>query len=276
MISPHSHPSLHCRFFGAGPAVLFLHGIGTGWRLWKPQIPAFSPFFRMILPDLRGHGLSPPLPRDFTYDMMADDLAILLDEANIKKAHVVGLSMGAIVAQCFTLRYPERVDRLVLADGYCDMPDRFTAFCMHSSTPLCYLLPWSLIQWLAIHIHRGDDREARLTKEVLKDSLTIDKKTFLRLKKKFPPDLSPLLHRIHVPTMILGGEGLEVEKRGSLMLHRRIIHSRLAFFHHAFDPLNTMAQDSFDSLVLDFLQGRPMKRYPGVQFKLRQETGRDT
>lgn len=67
----------------------------------------------MVRYDVRGHGAS-PLAAPFTFEDLADDLRGLLDELGIARAHVVGLSMGGVIARLLALRHPERIARLVL------------------------------------------------------------------------------------------------------------------------------------------------------------------
>ncbi len=100
---------------GAGDAVLFLHGIGGNRRNWAGQIAALAPRARALALDFRGYGESDdgPLPRAFA-DFTDDALAVL-DAAGIAAAHVVGLSMGGLVAQALYARAPGRVASLVLA-----------------------------------------------------------------------------------------------------------------------------------------------------------------
>jgi len=87
----------------------------TGWVL---QTPAFSAHYRTISFDNRGVGRSDKPAGPYTIHQMADDAIGLLDSLGIGKTHVVGLSMGGMIAQEFVLRHPERVGRLVLAATY--------------------------------------------------------------------------------------------------------------------------------------------------------------
>jgi 3-oxoadipate enol-lactonase len=102
---------------GPGPAVVLLHGFPLGRGMWKEQISGIGSIYRVIAPDLRGHGDSPAPEGDYTIDEMADDVIELLDTLGLDLPVVLGgLSMGGYVALSMVTRYPERVRALILMD----------------------------------------------------------------------------------------------------------------------------------------------------------------
>ncbi len=106
--------NLYYERHGAGPALVLIEGLGVGTWLWEKQVPAFSKHFTTIVFDNRGAGKSDKPEGPYSISLFADDLAALLDKLNIPKAHILGVSMGGFVALDFAVRYPQRVDRLVL------------------------------------------------------------------------------------------------------------------------------------------------------------------
>jgi 3-oxoadipate enol-lactonase len=110
----------------AGPApVIFVHGMGGDHGMWLYQVPAFCTRFPTITVDLRGHGQSTKPGADFSIADMARDLVRLLRALGVERAHVVGLSLGGLVAQQLALDYPRAVAALVLADTLCGVPPGF-------------------------------------------------------------------------------------------------------------------------------------------------------
>jgi pimeloyl-ACP methyl ester carboxylesterase len=109
---------------GAGPALVLLHGFTQDSRVWRRQIDDFASRFTVIAWDAPGAGQSADPPETYSIDDWADCLAAVLDHAGVRRAHVVGLSWGGIVAQVFSARHPERVRSLVLADTYAGL-ERF-------------------------------------------------------------------------------------------------------------------------------------------------------
>ncbi|MYE01579.1 MAG: alpha/beta fold hydrolase [Alphaproteobacteria bacterium] len=99
---------------GSGEAVVFLHGVGGDAASWAPQIEAFSGEYRAIAWDMPGYGGSPALER-MTFPALAEALLGLLDRLGLDRVHLVGHSMGGMVAQEFAATWPERVATLVLS-----------------------------------------------------------------------------------------------------------------------------------------------------------------
>jgi 3-oxoadipate enol-lactonase len=108
--------SLYFEEHGEGEPLVLIMGIGYDSKLWTLyQVPALARRFRVIIFDNRDAGQSAPANGSYTIGDMADDVAGLLDALDIRRAHVVGLSMGAMIAQEFALRHADRLDHLVLS-----------------------------------------------------------------------------------------------------------------------------------------------------------------
>ncbi len=99
-----------------GQTILFLHFGGGNLMMWQPIIKFFDDQFRVILVDLRDHGKSEKPQTDGHIDTMANDIAELINEMNLKKVHVVGSSLGAEVGLSLAANHPEKVLSLV-CDG---------------------------------------------------------------------------------------------------------------------------------------------------------------
>ena len=100
---------------GSGPPLLLIHGLGYARWGWEPVLPGLCERFDVVLFDNRGIGGSDVPPGPYTAAELAADAVQVLDEAGIARAHVVGTSLGGMVAQELALSHPGRVDRLVLA-----------------------------------------------------------------------------------------------------------------------------------------------------------------
>ncbi|GAA0317429.1 alpha/beta hydrolase [Bacillus carboniphilus] len=95
--------------------VVFVHGLGGNHNIFYKQIDLFSNRFNVLLLDLPGHGDSGPTVGDHTLDQSGDGVSDLMDFLKIKSAHFVGVSLGTIVIQEFSLKYPEKVEKMILA-----------------------------------------------------------------------------------------------------------------------------------------------------------------
>jgi 3-oxoadipate enol-lactonase/4-carboxymuconolactone decarboxylase len=98
------------------PALVLLHSLGTNLHVWDDQAAALSRSFRVIRPDLRGHGLSGCTNGPYSMSLFAQDLAGLLDTLGVERTHVAGVSIGGLIAQAFAAAHIGRVVSLVLID----------------------------------------------------------------------------------------------------------------------------------------------------------------
>jgi 3-oxoadipate enol-lactonase len=96
------------------PALLLIQGLGLDRAGWGPAVGPLQRRFRLVLVDNRGSGRSGS-PGPFSVADMAGDALAVLDDAGIGAAHVLGASLGGMIAQEFAVRHPDRVRRLVLA-----------------------------------------------------------------------------------------------------------------------------------------------------------------
>lgn len=109
--------SIHVRSGGSGPAVLLLHGYGETGDMWVPLAAALARDHTVIVPDLRGLGLSSKPADGFDKKTQADDVGGVLTALGVERADVVAHDIGNMVAFQFAARYPQRVRRLVLIDA---------------------------------------------------------------------------------------------------------------------------------------------------------------
>src|SRR6266404_5279244 len=105
------------RISGQGMPLVFVHGFTTTSEFWKEQVEEFSKPYRVVRINLPGHGASPaPTSRGYRIEDFVEDIARVFQELNVDRAIVIGLSMGGIIAQEFTIKYPHLVEALVLVD----------------------------------------------------------------------------------------------------------------------------------------------------------------
>ena len=99
---------------GKGFPLILIHGFGSKKEIWKPQIIDFSKKYKTITFDLRGTGKTDRPDYPYTMEMFADDIKGLMDYLQIKSTHLIGRSLGGMIAQNFVLKYPQNVKKLVL------------------------------------------------------------------------------------------------------------------------------------------------------------------
>ena len=123
---PHisTHPiAIHDTGSADGPVILLLHSLGTSASVWEPILPALvAAGFRVVRPDMRGHGHTAATPGPYTVDGLAHDALSVLQQLDIRRAAVVGLSIGGLIAQQLAHLAPDRVAALVLMDTALAIP----------------------------------------------------------------------------------------------------------------------------------------------------------
>lgn len=234
---------------GSGPPLLLIQGLGyAGWG-WEPIVGPLAAAYRIITFDNRGIGASDAPPGPYDTATMAADAVAVLDALGVRRAHVMGASLGGMIAQMVALEHPDRVDRLVLA---CTTPGGGDA----------YPLPAATLD--LIHAAAGlppAEAVRRFTANALATTGPLEDLVARRLARPQDPvawqaqsaaslthDASARLRDIAAPTLVLHGTADRVvDPRNAPLLAGRIPGARLewlAGLGHLFfweDPARTIA-----------------------------------
>ncbi|MBV9116442.1 MAG: alpha/beta fold hydrolase, partial [Acetobacteraceae bacterium] len=109
--------SLHVRVGGQGPAVVLLHGYGETGDMWAPLAAELARDHTVVVPDLRGMGLSSRPASGYDKKTQGQDIAGVLDALRIERADLVTHDIGNMVGYAFAAQHPDRVARFVLMDA---------------------------------------------------------------------------------------------------------------------------------------------------------------
>ena len=204
---------LHYERSGSGEPLLMIQGMSGTHVAWgDPFLAPLREEFDVVAFDNRGIGLSAPIDGSFTIVEMAEDAAGLMDELGLESAHVVGISMGGMIAQELALAHPERLRSLTLGCTYCGGPGS-------------QLMPQANVEILAAGMMSGDrDKAIRAGYEVnlspafradesryaafheMATSVPAAKRTIeLQAQAIFGHDTSTRLGEISSPTLIVHG-----------------------------------------------------------------------
>lgn len=115
---------LHFEVRGSGEPLLFIHGLGSSGRDREPQVEHFSSSHTCVTFDARGHGSSGRPPSPYSIELFADDTRLLLDHLGLRSAHVVGISMGGMIAFQLALAHSEYVTSMVIINSAPEMKPR--------------------------------------------------------------------------------------------------------------------------------------------------------
>jgi pimeloyl-ACP methyl ester carboxylesterase len=243
---------------GSGEPVVLIHAFSVDRRMWAPQIALLERRFRVIRYDLRGHGKSEGPSAPYA---PYEDLRSVLDAVGVSRAALIGLSAGAEIATDFTLAYPDRVTRIVLASpglgGF--VP----------STPLTWVQPvfqaaaagdaeraarlWAATPIMAL---RNDLTAAPVVTDLVVTNARIWSYKTNPVKALAPPAIRRL-SEIGCPTLVVIGEqDLPHIKEIGNLLAGGIAGARLATIPRAGHLLNLDARDAFSQAVEGFLTQR--------------------
>lgn len=113
---------------GAGEPLVLISGLGGDRTFWQPSIEVLSAHFQLVVFDTRGIGRTDAPQEPYSMEMFADDLAGLMDALQIHHAHILGFSMGGRIALQFALKYPGKVNELIIAGASAKMNTQIRLF----------------------------------------------------------------------------------------------------------------------------------------------------
>lgn len=247
---------------GTGTPVLLVHGFPLNLKMWQPQIDALGDRWRLIAPDLKGAGESegPDEASQYTMDSYADELKGLLDELEIDKVILGGLSMGGYIAFAFLRKYPESVAALVLADtrAEADPPEG-----VEKRTKQQEQVRSEGIDGLAEALTGALLSESTKQKrpdvvKTVRGVMDNPARSFIGELEamKARPDSSPGLSSIGVPTLILVGEDDAITPPDAARkMHEHIGGSRLVVLPEAGHLSNLEVPEAFNGALAEFLEG---------------------
>lgn len=221
--------SLYYTEKGAGSPLILLHGNGGDGSYFKNQIEHFSGRYRVIALDTRGHGRSPRGEAPFTIRQFAEDLRAFMDEKHIEKADILGFSDGGNIALCFALKYPERVDRLILDGANLDP----------GGVKRSFQLPVELGYRFASRF-AGKSQKARRNTEMMA----------LMVNDPMIPEES--LRDMQVETLVIAGTNDIIKQEHSEKIAALLPHARL-FFIKGDHFIAAKAPEAFNRAVDEFL-----------------------
>ncbi|WP_096185774.1 alpha/beta fold hydrolase [Evansella halocellulosilytica] len=193
---------LHTEDFGEGQPIVFLHtGLQTGLTDFEYQREYFKDKYKIVLPDLRGHGNS--VEDDFTnfFEDSAKDIAETLSHLGIESTHIVGCSLGALVGLYFAKRFPSKVKSLTISGVLSKRPDNWIELQKEDVEHQSQLLKNNDALSYFENLHKSNWRQ------------------FLEMAKNenwYPFEETNDLDGIIAPILYMVGEGNKAEAKGTL------------------------------------------------------------
>jgi 3-oxoadipate enol-lactonase len=252
---------IHWESYGEKDPLLLISGVGGGTWTWEEGIEAWSPYFRIIVFDNIGAGRSSMPDRPYTMTEMADHAAAVLDAAGVEQAGVVGLSMGGMIAQELTLKYPDRVRRLVLGSTHCGIsrrippdPDLIKQFADNNGLSPEEIFDKNLLLLATPRfLKKGSAVLKRYKERELGAPLQPDYALKRQLGAIAGYDACDRINNIHVPTLILTAElDKLVPPENGRILSDQIPGAMEKSFADAGHLIHLECADEFHELVMQF------------------------
>jgi aminoacrylate hydrolase len=245
------------------PALILSAGLGGSASYWAPNIPALAEHFRVIAYDHRGTGRSEREPAGPTSisDMAADVIA-LMDALKINYAHVMGHALGGLIGLEMAMAAPERVDRLVVINGWGQL-DPYTARCfdvrlalLRNSGPEAYLQAQPIFlfppAWISAN-HRRLETEAAEQLVHFPGRATIEKR--IAAVRNWHP--GPTLAGVDIPVLVLASaDDALVPAHASRTLSDLLPRGRRMLMQSGGHACNVTEREEFNARVLPWLLGK--------------------
>jgi 3-oxoadipate enol-lactonase len=244
---------------GAGEPLVLVMGLASTLDMWHRTMPVMREHFRTILIDNRGVGRSDVPAPPYSITTMAADVAAVMDAAEIESAHLFGISMGGMIAQEFTLNYPQRVRSLVL--GCTNFGGRNV---QPASPNVLEILrarglmaadeaAWAMVPYIY---------DKTTPRDLVEQDIAIRMKWFPTTEGYFGQigaifswEARPRLSQIQVPTLVIHGETDElVPPENGKMIAELIPNARLVILPEASHIFVTDKPEVSHQTILQFLQ----------------------
>ena len=259
---------------GDGQPLLFIAGLGVDNMCWIYQVPEFQELFKVIVFDNRGIGKSTGSIAPYSIRMMADDAVELLKYLNIEKSHIVGTSMGGMIAQEIAINYPNMVDKLVLCSTFAK-PQNMVEIIMKGVKDI---IGYNALDIFGINPHRlvFEKLFSYLLQQIFSEEFLLENKKLIEeTLRKYLSKLTYVetflkqtgavythntldrLNLIKAETLIITGmEDKLVVPECSDILAEKISRSKLRKIEHAEHGMHFEMPDIINKIVIDFLSAK--------------------
>lgn len=245
------------RFDGpeGGRVVMMSNSLMSDHRMWDTTVPALADRYRVLRYDTRGHGQSGFTPGPYSIEMLTDDAIGLIDQLGIQSVHMVGLSMGGMIAQQMGARYGGRVYSLSLCDTASEMPPRSMweeRFASALTRGMAGQVDAAIQRWFTAPFIARDPQSVERVRRMI---LATPVEGFIACGSAVRDVAqTTMLLRVKAPTLIIVGRhdpGCTVEQ--ATVLHRMIDGSEMIVLEDAAHLSNIEQSLAFNSALRAFI-----------------------
>ncbi|MEK4031447.1 alpha/beta fold hydrolase [Pseudobacillus sp. FSL P4-0506] len=218
---------------GIGEPLILIHGVGLDHTMWEKQVEGLAGHFRVIVYDMVGHGGSEHPPAPYTLSQFVEQLAGLMNYLKIEKSHVVGFSMGGMVAQAFAKKYKERLKTLTIMSAVANRTEEQRKAILSRVEEVKKTGPASTIEPAIQRWFNEEfiEKERTIVDQIRKRLETNNPASYLAAYTLFATadeELWPELKQISQPTFILTGEDdIGSNPEMAKQMHKEIAHSEV-------------------------------------------------
>jgi (E)-2-((N-methylformamido)methylene)succinate hydrolase len=242
---------------GKGPKVALVHGVGGVMQNWDGVVERLRDRFELLRYDLRGHGASEKRAGAYTLSDFVHDHVTLLDELGWDSAHLIGFSLGGIIAQSIAIEQPRRVGKLALISAIAGRTEAERAKAQERASALAKggantHLDWAVDRWFTREFQQS---HAAVVEERKRQARAQDPACFAAAFRVLADyDLADELHRIAQPTLVMTGEHDEGSTpRMARLMAERIPAARLEILPGLKHSVLLEAPDLIASHLASFL-----------------------
>ena len=248
------------QIFGEGEPLLLVHGLGSCGKDWELQTSVFSDRYQVIVYDVRGHGMSEKPRGPYSVPLFAKDCAALLQSLGIEQVHVVGISMGAMIALQLSIDFPHLVRSLVVVNIGAELIIRsFKDFYQFWQRLLIIRLVGMrrLGKVLSKRLFPKPEQE-NLRKLFVERCAQNDSRAYRdTLKGLVGWSVTDTLHQISCPTLIVAAEYDYTPLHEKQIFLEQIPNVQLAVMENAHHGAPMEKPEEFNQLLASFLSNHP-------------------
>ncbi len=240
-----------------GTPVVLIHGLGADHSMWDCQIRKYPEIaISPIVPDVRWHGMSTDAGR-FRIEDCARDIAEILESMGLKRASIVGVSMGGLIAQRFAIDFGERVEKLVIVDSFSSIGGSAMWFSSKLALLLTKLFSKAALVKFINSAYRGRGEELQKIRDYFREQiLAQEMNKIVKVREEVNRfDVLYELGTVRAPTLVLVGD-----RNGRMAIKmaeetaKHIKNARFEILKGGGDPSNMMVPDLFDCKVTEFIK----------------------
>lgn len=248
--------SLYYTDQGEGETVLLIHGLGSSTRDWEYQLPSLLPYYRVICLDMRGHGQSDKSKGGYSIKRFADDCVAFIGKMQLIKPHIVGISMGGMIAFQLATDHPELPASLTIVNSGPEVIPRKPAEYVMVAKRLffAHVLPLAVIARGLAKMLFPEPHQQSIRETFESRWIENDRRAYLAsLRAIIGWGVSDRLSRINCPVLVISGDMDYTPVESKREYVSRLGDAHLEVIENSRHGTPIDQADKFNALLLDFL-----------------------